>query len=172
MFCLLFLILTVTHVKSRKYSKKIFTNFLILLINQKKKNKCFALEYAAPCVTPNQLSGLCMPVKSCKPIYEFLLQIEKNGGTISDHEKSKLSQYHCGTFKNVPHVCCPEKAIQLNVVGFNILKNVTCGVYSINTIANGQEAAPFQYPWMALLKYKDPNSPFKCGGTLISDRKF
>ncbi|KAM7359483.1 transmembrane protease serine 9-like [Cochliomyia hominivorax] len=127
-------------------------------------------QYGSLCWTLNQKSGFCTPIKSCKTIFEILLQIEKNGGTISEENRLKLTKFHCGTFKNIPHVCCPKEDIQFNVDGLNILKRNACGLYTINTIANGQDAAPFQFPWMALLKYKDVNYPFKCGGTLISDK--
>ncbi|XP_065359433.1 uncharacterized protein LOC135953451 [Calliphora vicina] len=143
MFRLLFLIftLTVTYVKS---------------------------QYASPCLTTNQRPGLCMPVKSCKPIYDFF--ISHSDGIISEQDKLRLASLYCGTFKNVKHVCCGETDIQLNIDGLNILKNNTCGAYFVNSIANGEKASLFQYPWMVLLKYNDNASPFKCGGTLINDQ--
>lgn len=112
-----------------------------------------------------------MPVKSCKTTYEFLTNLAKLGGQISENDQNKIRQLHCGTFKNTAHVCCPETDIQLNAEGFAILSNNTCGVYSINRISFGHTAALFGFPWMVLLKYNDELDPFKCGGSLISDRK-
>lgn len=69
-------------------------------------------------------------------------------------------------------MCCAETEIQLNPVGLDLLKNNTCGIYNINKVSNGKDAILFGFPWMALIKYDDPILPFKCGASLISDRKF
>ncbi|XP_065372231.1 transmembrane protease serine 9-like [Calliphora vicina] len=140
--------------------------FLVLIVAAIHVNA----KYASPCLTPDQQPGFCMPVKSCKTVYDFFTRISQTGEIISEHDKSKLASLHCGTFKNVAHVCCHESEIQLNAEGLNILKDTTCGVYLVNTVANGLNASLFQFPWMALLKYDDPVDPFKCGGTLISDQ--
>lgn len=113
-----------------------------------------------------------MPVKSCKSVYETFFNIRQRGGNITDSEKSKLSKLFCGKFKNVVHVCCANSDIQLNADALRILKRFACGVFSTNRIAHGQPAPLFGFPWMALLKYDYENNPFRCGGSLISDRKF
>ncbi|KAM7360105.1 ovochymase-like isoform 1-T2 [Cochliomyia hominivorax] len=123
-------------------------------------------KYGSSCLTPNQQAGFCMPVKSCKPIYDILKKLEENRKTISKYHKSELAKYHCGTFENDPHVCCLENEIQLNVEGLNILKSNTCGDFQMK-ISNGPNADLFQFPWVALIIYEDN---FKCGGTLISDK--
>ena len=112
-----------------------------------------------------------MPLKSCKPIYEAFLNIRQRGGNITDSEKLKLSKSYCGKFKNVVHVCCAKTDIQLNAEGLEILKRTTCGMFSSNRIAHGQPAPLFAFPWLALLKYNFENNPFRCGGSLISERK-
>ncbi|XP_055631315.1 coagulation factor X-like [Toxorhynchites rutilus septentrionalis] len=48
-----------------------------------------------------------------------------------------------------------------------------CGSYSTNRILNGVKANVFEFPWMALLRYKVPPEDdfmYICSGTLISNR--
>lgn len=113
-----------------------------------------------------------MPVKSCKTVYEFLSQVIASGGVVPEHNKTNIATMFCGTYYNVPHVCCPRTEIQLNAEGFNILKRTRCGIFFVDRVARGFQAPLFQYPWMALIKYEDEHEPFKCAGTLISDREF
>ncbi|XP_065359422.1 uncharacterized protein LOC135953441 [Calliphora vicina] len=128
-------------------------------------------QYGTECQMPNQETGRCVPVKSCRTTYEILQNIQKTGTDISINDREKLLQLQCGRLKNRPLICCLESEVQLNVDGFNILQNTTtCGMYSGDRVANGHVAALFGFPWMALLKYDDELNVFKCGGSLISDR--
>ena len=48
-----------------------------------------------------------------------------------------------------------------------------CGNNNQDRISNGNLTQIYEYPWMALLRYKDEYSGttgYYCGGTLISDR--
>ncbi|XP_037805294.1 serine protease grass-like [Lucilia sericata] len=128
-------------------------------------------QYGTECRMPNEMKGKCVPVKSCRTTYEFFENIHKSGNSsISSIDREKLLELKCGTMKNSPLICCSESEVQLNVNGFNILKNTTCGIYIVDKISNGHVAALFGFPWMVLLKYDDEFNTFKCGGSLISDR--
>ncbi|XP_044757284.1 phenoloxidase-activating factor 1-like [Coccinella septempunctata] len=55
----------------------------------------------------------------------------------------------------------------------DLLPNRTvCGRQSPDKILGGQSTSPDEFPWMALLQYRKKNgdSPFSCGGSLISSR--
>jgi len=54
--------------------------------------------------------------------------------------------------------------------GMEILSGIMCGDASGVRVAFGNATKLFQYPWMALLRYNDANGPFRCAGTLITDR--
>ncbi|XP_065372233.1 serine protease grass-like [Calliphora vicina] len=127
-------------------------------------------QYGANCKLPNQQNGLCVPVKSCKTTYELFNNILHKGGSITISERKQLLGLQCGNMRNNTLVCCEESEIQLNPVGLDLLKSHTCGIYSINRLAHGSDAVLFGFPWMALLKFDDPEMPFKCGGSLISDQ--
>lgn len=62
-------------------------------------------------------------------------------------------------------VCCvPDKIFELPE---------NCGLASSERIANGNETAVFEFPWMALLMYRNEDTDEitgDCGGALISDR--
>jgi len=62
------------------------------------------------------------------------------------------------------HLCCPSNGRRM------ILESLDCGYVRGNRIAFGTEAALKQFPWMALLKYDDNIQPYKCGGSLITNR--
>jgi len=56
--------------------------------------------------------------------------------------------------------------------GLQLLNSVTnCGNKGNPKVSGGKTARPGDFPWVALLKYKinDPR-PFRCGGSLISER--
>lgn len=56
---------------------------------------------------------------------------------------------------------------------FNLLNKEDCGISTKNRIIHGNITEIKDYPWVALLGYKDPfeeNLSWKCGGSLISDR--
>ncbi|XP_073821831.1 transmembrane protease serine 9-like [Musca autumnalis] len=128
-------------------------------------------EYASECSLPNNKTGLCMPVKSCRPIYETLRKAQAENRQLTTDESANLQKFFCGTISNTVHVCCAESDIQLNADGLEILeKQDQCGVFTTNKISNGVEAALFSFPWMALLIYNDTRDPYKCGGALISER--
>ncbi|KAL3276738.1 hypothetical protein HHI36_012108 [Cryptolaemus montrouzieri] len=53
-----------------------------------------------------------------------------------------------------------------------LLSRSSCGTQTPDKILGGQATAPDEFPWMALLQYhrKNGETPFSCGGSLISDR--
>lgn len=147
-----------------------------------------------------------MEISSCK----ILLPINDN--------PELLNSYVCGVSKNTYgyqqyKICCPRKEASLpprvlenidtdlpNHKNIDLLPLKKCGLlYSDNRITNGEKAALFEFPWMALIKYQ--TSKFiihlkylyyhhqvewrlngflvnftenglvpKCGGTLINNR--
>uniref|UniRef100_A0A1A9UFJ9 CLIP domain-containing serine protease n=1 Tax=Glossina austeni TaxID=7395 RepID=A0A1A9UFJ9_GLOAU len=125
-------------------------------------------DYASSCSTVNQEPGLCMPVKSCRNIYEIFQQTASTSGDLTDDHKNLITKSYCGTFRNVHHVCCLKSEIQLNSEGLEILTNTRCGINHASTVSRGLVAALFSFPWMALLKY-NIGEPFKCGGSLITN---
>uniref|UniRef100_A0A1A9WIZ6 CLIP domain-containing serine protease n=1 Tax=Glossina brevipalpis TaxID=37001 RepID=A0A1A9WIZ6_9MUSC len=127
------------------------------------------IDYASDCLTPSQEPGLCMPVKSCRNIYETFQQTVSRSDNLSEDDKNLILKSYCGTFRNVHHVCCSKSEIQLNSEGLDILTNTTCGGNHRGRVSGGVRAALFSLPWMALLKY-NIGEPFKCGGSLITNR--
>ncbi|XP_061390753.1 serine protease grass-like [Musca vetustissima] len=127
-------------------------------------------EYGDPCTTPDNVAGICVPVKSCQPAFEFFTQLQESGRVITPSERDEIQSLHCGTFRNLPHVCCATSKVQLNPDGMSVLQRQTCGVYPIRKVTYGHEARLMGFPWMALLVYDDERDPYKCGGSIISEQ--
>uniref|UniRef100_A0A182Q1X5 Peptidase S1 domain-containing protein n=1 Tax=Anopheles farauti TaxID=69004 RepID=A0A182Q1X5_9DIPT len=68
---------------------------------------------------------------------------------------------------NAYKVCC-QPANDGRKRGLELLDLESCGPYTEDRIAFGQDARLFQFPWMALLMTRD--NRFPCGGTLIAER--
>ncbi|KFB41572.1 AGAP004855-PA-like protein [Anopheles sinensis] len=57
------------------------------------------------------------------------------------------------------------------VLNWNLLPMDSCGTTSVDKIAHGTKTLPFQYPWMALLRYQTSKGlQDMCGGSLINNR--
>uniref|UniRef100_A0A1Q3FKY9 CLIP domain-containing serine protease n=1 Tax=Culex tarsalis TaxID=7177 RepID=A0A1Q3FKY9_CULTA len=110
------------------------------------------------CVTPAGSAGQCVPLDQCSNLYAIKLLSPVN--TKNDLFKRAECDGPAGK-----GVCCqPERIFALPE---------KCGLASYDRIANGNETAVFEFPWMALLMYRntleDELTP-NCGGSLISDR--
>nr|CAD7434789.1 unnamed protein product [Timema monikensis] len=111
-------------------------------------------------------SWRCVDISTCPRTAENFYQ--------ADFETSKKlsAQYFCGMRGDIIKVCCHSNFIK-EEDKMSLLPINECGEVSLDVrITNGKEAKPFQFPWMALLGYKDPkeNVHYMCGGSLINDR--
>lgn len=117
---------------------------------------------ASSCVTPSGGSGKCVPLEECSNLFA-VKQLSHN---MTDKLKNYLAQAECTVENSTKKgVCCHLGRI------FQLPK--TCGVSADDRIARGNATAVFEYPWMALLMYRDQFSNDllgNCGGTLISER--
>ncbi|XP_062551744.1 polyserase-2-like [Armigeres subalbatus] len=91
-------------------------------------------------------------------IYDYLPWIgEVIGAKISSVEGRELSDLDN----------CEPKADDGPKLGWGIFPR-SCGIYTPNRIMFGEVARVFEFPWMAILLYKDEN--LNCAGTLINRR--
>ncbi|XP_075147066.1 serine protease grass-like [Haematobia irritans] len=127
-------------------------------------------QYESECKLPNGQNGLCMPVKSCKPIIDTLNRAVSENRKATREELQQLQQLHCGTFENVVHVCCSKSDIQFNPDGMDILRKQKCGIITTDKVSHGVEVTLSSIPWMALLVYNDERNPYRCGGSLVSEQ--
>eukprot|EP00092_Neocalanus_flemingeri_P039147 GFUD01042609.1.p1 GENE.GFUD01042609.1~~GFUD01042609.1.p1 ORF type:complete len:421 (-),score=118.86 GFUD01042609.1:56-1318(-) len=137
--------------------------------------------------TPCSLANtVCVPITFSK-LYCDLLNSADSDSEIQDI----LRKQTCGFFLSWPMVCCPwgevsvepycdingdiksgvnSKAAFLEVLTGNP-ENPVCGVrtseYGVR-IAEGKNAVPGDWPWMALLESAREGVTVDCGGTLIS----
>ncbi|XP_058811610.1 serine protease grass-like [Topomyia yanbarensis] len=122
-----------------------------------------AIATSESCVTPSGSSGKCVPLQQCSNLFA-LTQLAPN---ITDANVVKyLKNAECiSPNSSEKKVCCqPDRIFQLPD---------NCGLASSERIAHGNETAVFEYPWMALLMYRNLFSDEimgNCGGTLISER--
>ncbi|XP_065081646.1 CLIP domain-containing serine protease B15-like isoform X1 [Ochlerotatus camptorhynchus] len=111
------------------------------------------------CTTPGGNHGRCVPVRSCKFSTEIL---RKNDFTAADQRY--LESFRCGKLPGSGEVltCCPRLHSEDN-----------CGQLTMHdNILGGEETEPEEFPWMAMLGYKDNTGRimYGCAGTLINER--
>lgn len=116
------------------------------------------------CELPNKEFGLCIPLKSCKPVYK---QLENLGSfyQVSTELTKFLRNHHCGFDNNDPKVCCFLKNLERietrkppDVSKHKNLELVPqdCGIIDTSDrIVNGDKTGLLEFPWMALLGYQD-----------------
>ncbi|XP_073840715.1 venom serine protease Bi-VSP-like [Musca autumnalis] len=134
------------------------------------------------CLTTESTSGLCRALRDCPQLLRLL-----QDNPDSDEIKEKLRRSHdrCGNESTM--VCCPTDDNSDGTTGRNLSRRQMtahnthslpteadgCGLVNQTApkIVGGDESQIGAWPWMALIGY-DPYSvrPFKCGGTLISNR--
>ncbi|KAF2891883.1 hypothetical protein ILUMI_14319 [Ignelater luminosus] len=118
------------------------------------------------CTTPNGEQAECVSLPKCKMLFNAL-QTRKKGAI------KFLGNSRCGPKQQTPMVCCGSEAYPLPT---NLLPNRSiCGDPSgDDRVVGGNVTGIWEYPWMALLKYRKTNdgsdAGFKCGGTLINNR--
>ncbi|KAK0182004.1 hypothetical protein PV327_000179 [Microctonus hyperodae] len=134
------------------------------------------------CVTPNNVSGLCINIRQCPPLLQILVN-----RPMTPEGVQFLRNSQCGFEGNDPKVCCPivnnqtpsttsEEPNQPGPRNTNInLENPLlpddCGRDISLRIVGGERADIDEFPWMVLLEYQKPNGrTTACGGVLISKR--
>ncbi|EDV53451.1 serine protease grass [Drosophila erecta] len=145
------------------------------------------------CITPAQAAGQCIRYQECSFVQKI---IGIYGRNIPRKIHNQIIQMQCRSSTNTRdfHLCCPNEATpqsasnqesQSKVVrsaggnlnrysqqGLQLLNSVTnCGNKGNPKVSGGKTARPGDFPWVALIKYQinDPR-PFRCGGSLISER--
>ncbi|EJY57465.1 AAEL017003-PA [Aedes aegypti] len=115
------------------------------------------------CTTPNGIPGQCISAYLCREIMMFI--VEK---PIPVHRQQYLKQSACKRPDVKFPVCCQLKEI----ISAESLLPTECGVATSDRIAYGLAAAIFEFPWMALLRYREFNGDIVdgCGGSLINER--
>ncbi|KYB26593.1 Serine protease easter-like protein [Tribolium castaneum] len=146
-------------------SNKLLNVCLFLLLHITIAKRKWAIE-DDKCITKSGEIGTCISLNSCKPLFDSI------NTSISSIQKisSLFRLHHCGFNDKEPKVCCAYNKTDL------LPKE--CGYLDTSgRIVNGRDALLFEFPWMALLIYKNINSgsisegtSFKCGGTIINDR--
>ncbi|CAO1309917.1 unnamed protein product [Diamesa hyperborea] len=114
------------------------------------------------CTTPDNVNGECIDLKNCSP----LLKVYRSyAATKSPKDRLFLQQSQCKTQQIT--VCCPieTKANLLPTAPY-------CGISVSDKIFGGTKTKLNEFPWTALLGYKDANDPikFNCGGSLINNK--
>ncbi|XP_065073005.1 serine protease grass-like isoform X2 [Ochlerotatus camptorhynchus] len=119
------------------------------------------------CTTPNSIPGQCITVHRCRHI----LNMFKTQTMIPPAQQSFIRQSACH-LPNVKYaVCCQLDEIERPAPDISLLPT-ECGITTADRVAGGDETGVFEFPWMALLRYRDFEGGIVdgCGGTLINDR--
>ncbi|XP_058449076.1 serine protease grass-like [Malaya genurostris] len=114
------------------------------------------------CVTPSGSSGKCVPIQQCSNLFALKQLTSNITANVAKYLKSAECMSPNSTEKGV---CCPPDRV------FQLPEN--CGLSSNERIAHGNKTAVFEFPWMALLMYRNLYSDEvtgNCGGTLINER--
>ncbi|CAO1358462.1 unnamed protein product [Diamesa serratosioi] len=115
------------------------------------------------CKTPDNANGECINLKSCPPLLEVY---RRYAATKSEKDRRLLQQSQCKTQQIT--VCCPIESSKSNVLPMA----PNCGTSIKDKIFGGTQTELNEFPWTALLGYKNGNKPiqFYCGGSLINNR--
>lgn len=124
----------------------------------------------------------CLPLSECDDdVVEKMVQTIQS----SSEARQRLKKIICGFKGKEAKVCCPQSEVVVKLKQLKQLKQLkkleeeeeedyvetaTCGISSSFSllISGGEETAPGDWPWMALLRYSDP--VMRCAGVLISSR--
>lgn len=156
--------------RSRIYSA-VLTFFAVFLLS----GLASGLELGENCVTPNKAKGTCIEINDCPSLAEASKVKPLPQATLDLLRKSQ-----CGFQGRNPLACCPSTTPSppventedvSNHPNIRLLKQEMCGPVTEDKIINGIRAKLNELPWMALIAYTvRSGSPFRCGGTIISDR--
>ncbi|XP_067629470.1 serine protease grass-like [Eurosta solidaginis] len=151
------------------------------------------------CLTPYNTYGRCVPHRECKFLQKLLLhygaalpqniamdvrrsRCQSNAPGIHvccddtlTPTLSPLNPTHTGDNEHMTaghdnNTETDEYSASMNKKGLNILRAQKCGAAGGERVSHGENVDLFEFPWMALLIYNTEEEPFKCGGSLITDR--
>lgn len=157
----------------------------------------YFLERDSECITPNQETEICKPVKSCTPIKDAIASLSSS--VIEFARKSE-----CG-YDTEQLVCCGstgyyfehDRRLEHRPSLFEIQEPTEttstapkvrtssassdklpdksiCGIQNEEMrIIGGETTEIGEFPWLALLRYKNvdgTDAGFQCGGTIINNR--
>lgn len=142
----------------------------------------FILARNSVCFTPNNEKATCVPVNSCQVIKSAILT--RNSSALNFAKQSQ-----CG-YDSEPLVCCGSTGHFVQTLIFDssqpssnkvvpikhrlLPDRDACGIQEYDDrIYGGQNTTLVEFPWMALIRYKEVDGSdggFKCGGSLISQR--
>ncbi|XP_055373282.1 venom serine protease Bi-VSP isoform X2 [Condylostylus longicornis] len=133
------------------------------------------------CRGPDGVTGTCENLRNCPPL---LSRLEQNPNDIEYAQFLRDSNTVCGL--PAPVICCPKTGTTPvtnapQISGNNIIvdrlptTDEGCGIVGgqfFKKVVGGQPAKPGDWPWIALLGYREPDgqNAFKCGGALITSR--
>ncbi|XP_072933107.1 venom protease-like isoform X2 [Epargyreus clarus] len=148
-------------------------------------------QFEDTCRTVDGDIGTCVSIKSCQPYVKLVQQTTSNPEAVR-----VLRGAHCGFEGNNPKVCCPPLSIpdvpppsppapqpiptaSPKTVSGDYVNSFpeppVCGVSnaSFSRVVGGIKAKLGDFPWMALLGYKnkrDGSTRWLCGGSLVTSR--
>ncbi|KAF2891880.1 hypothetical protein ILUMI_14316 [Ignelater luminosus] len=154
----------------------VILHFILLLVYVKGATR------NSVCITPNNEKATCIPVSSCHVIKSAILT--RNSSAL---DFAKQSQ--CG-YDTKPLVCCGSAGYSVPTIIFDSSQSSSnkivpmkhrllpdrnaCGIQDHDDrIYGGQNTTLDEFPWMALIGYKEvdgSDAGFQCGGSLISQR--
>lgn len=116
-------------------------------------------------MTPDNLNGLCQPVRTCTVLVELLQTQRKNPEVINFLRRS-----HCGYAGRDPLVCCPSSSSAPKTTqkptsdptiarGGSLPRAPACGIDAPDRIFNGEPTKIDEFPWLAQIQYKKREWP-------------
>ncbi|KAF2895865.1 hypothetical protein ILUMI_10310 [Ignelater luminosus] len=126
------------------------------------------IEPPPPCTTPNGEAASCIKSSLCNIISDA---VQTRNEDALQFAKNSECGYNNETQETL--VCCGSEAYPLRT---NLLPNRSiCGEQTGEIrIHGGTETKIWEFPWMALLKYKhnktNEDAGYQCGGTIINSR--
>ncbi|XP_049542689.1 serine protease grass-like [Anopheles darlingi] len=116
------------------------------------------------CTTYTRQEGFCVPIERCRNIYNIV----KSPKPPSKGIQTYINRLACILPDVLRSVCCVPQEIDPTMP---LLPTKSCGVIETFRIGYGNNTAPFEYPWIVLLRYMWNGVLVDgCGGSLINNR--
>lgn len=130
------------------------------------------------CQGPDLRPGNCVDIRNCQELYNALTNNPQDGNLKSSLRQSneicRNNGYVTGSSVCCPNIAGPNPTPRTNGNGRVSLNGQECGlssVFDFRKVVGGEPAKLGAWPWITLLGYDVlEGSPFKCGGTLITER--
>ncbi|XP_062540201.1 serine protease grass-like [Armigeres subalbatus] len=137
----------------------------------------------APCTTPLQKSGYCVPIQRCRNIYTLL----SNPIPPSKGHANYIRKAACVLPDVTRSICCePQEVVvqspsptattartcpnRSTTSKLNLLPQ-ECGKAAEDRLSRANVTKVFSYPWMAVIRYEVKGKiADRCGGSLINER--